>query len=84
MLPDATLLPQLDAALYRAAAKIPGVLVVTRAKDYTDRSGIGLSFKESSGHTVWVYDKSPLDFLGPADASRRPTAFRVNAPRTSA
>jgi hypothetical protein len=25
MLPDATLLPELDATLYRAAAKIPGV-----------------------------------------------------------
>jgi hypothetical protein len=67
MLPDATLLPELDAALYRAAAKIPGVAVVTDAKDYTGRSGIGLSFKESDGRTVWVFDKKSLDFLGSAD-----------------
>ncbi|MFI1360721.1 CU044_5270 family protein [Streptomyces sp. NPDC020898] len=67
MLPDATLLPELDAALYRAAAKIPGVSVVTDAKDYTGRSGIGLSFKERDGRTVWVFDKKSLDFLGSAD-----------------
>ncbi|MFC8199042.1 CU044_5270 family protein [Streptomyces sp. NPDC057298] len=67
MLPDATLLPELDAALYRAAAKIPGVSVVTDAKDYTGRSGIGLSFKERDGRTVWVFDRESLDFLGSAD-----------------
>ncbi|MEU6550470.1 CU044_5270 family protein [Streptomyces sp. NPDC046915] len=64
MLPDATLLPELDAALYRAAAKIPGVSVVTDAEDYTGRPGIGLSFEESDGHTVWVFDDKSLDFLG--------------------
>ncbi|NEA64524.1 CU044_5270 family protein [Streptomyces sp. SID12488] len=67
MLPDAMLLPELDAALYRAAAKIPGVSVVTDAKDYSGRSGIGLSFKEREGRTVWVFDKKSLDFLGSAD-----------------
>ncbi|MFJ9099367.1 CU044_5270 family protein [Streptomyces sp. NPDC102405] len=67
MLADATLLPELDAALYRAAARIPGVSVVTDAKDYTGRSGIGLSFKERDGRTVWVFDEKSLDFLGTAD-----------------
>ncbi|SDP72555.1 hypothetical protein SAMN04487981_13535 [Streptomyces sp. cf386] len=67
MLPDATFLPELDAALYRAAAKIPGVSVVPVAKDYTGRSGIGLSFEERDGRTVWVFDKKSLDFLGSAD-----------------
>jgi len=67
LLADATLLPELDAALYRAAAKIPGVSVVTDAKDYTGRSGIGLSFEERDGRTVWVFDKKSLDFLGSAD-----------------
>ncbi|MEV7732286.1 CU044_5270 family protein [Streptomyces sp. NPDC088921] len=67
MLADATLLPELDAALYRATARIPGVSVVTDAKDYTGRSGIGLSFEERDGRTVWVFDKKSLDFLGTAD-----------------
>ncbi|MFF7979927.1 hypothetical protein ACFZDK_12470 [Streptomyces sp. NPDC007901] len=69
MLPDATLLPALDAALYRAAAKVPGVSVVVHAKDYTGRTGIGLSFKEkeNDGRTVWVFDTDSLDFLGSTD-----------------
>ncbi|MFK4099292.1 hypothetical protein ACI2L1_04245 [Streptomyces sp. NPDC019531] len=69
MLPDATLLPEPDAALYRAAAKIPGVSVVTGAKDYTGRPGIGLSFKERDGRTAWVFDKKSLDFPGSVDES---------------
>lgn len=67
MLPDATLLPELDAALYRAAAKIPGVSLVTDAKDYTGRSGVGLSFKDRDGRTLWVFDQKSFDFLGTAD-----------------
>ncbi|MFK0152527.1 CU044_5270 family protein [Streptomyces sp. NPDC090493] len=67
MLPDATLLPELDAALYRAAAKIPGVSVVADAKDHTGRAGIGLSFKERDSRTVWVFDKKSLGFLGSPD-----------------
>ncbi|UIX32326.1 CU044_5270 family protein [Streptomyces sp. GQFP] len=67
LLPDATLLPELDAALYRAAAKIPGVSLVDDAKDYTGRPGIGLTFEERDGHTVWVFDKNSLAFLGSTD-----------------
>ncbi|MFE9681998.1 hypothetical protein [Streptomyces sp. NPDC006285] len=37
MLDDATLLPEVNAALYRAAAKIPGVSVVERAEDIAGR-----------------------------------------------
>lgn len=64
MLDDATLLPELDAALYRAAAKIPGVSVVENAKDLAGRSGIGLSFKSRDGRDVWVFDKKSLTYLG--------------------
>lgn len=64
MLDDATLLPELDAALYRAAAKIPGVTVVEHAKDYAGRSGIGLTFKDRADSAVWVFDKKSLNYLG--------------------
>lgn len=64
MLDDATLLPRLDSALYRAAAKIPGVSVVENAEDFTGRSGIGLSFEDRGGRQVWVFDKKSLDYLG--------------------
>ncbi|WP_033322007.1 CU044_5270 family protein [Streptomyces yerevanensis] len=64
MLDDATLLPEVGAALYRAAAKIPGVRVVENAKDFAGRPGIGLSFKERDDHAVWVFDRKSLNYLG--------------------
>ncbi|GAB2976710.1 CU044_5270 family protein [Streptomyces pseudoechinosporeus] len=64
MLDEATLLPEVGAALYRAAAKIPGVSVVENAKDQAGRPGIGLSFKERDKRHVWVFGKKTLDYLG--------------------
>ncbi len=64
MLDDATLLPEVDAALYRAAAKIPGVSVVEKAKDIAGRPGIGLSFEGGDGRDTWVFDKESLNYLG--------------------
>ncbi|MEU6198371.1 CU044_5270 family protein [Streptomyces sp. NPDC047061] len=83
LLPDATLLPELDAALYRAAAKIPGVSVVADAKDYTGRSGIGLSFRERDGRTVWVFDRKSLGFLGSADEALLEVGVTDKAGETS-
>jgi hypothetical protein len=53
-----------SAALYRAAAKIPGVSVVDNAKDFAGRPGIGLTFKNDDRHEVWVFDKKSLTYLG--------------------
>ncbi|MCI3274903.1 CU044_5270 family protein [Streptomyces cylindrosporus] len=64
MLAEAGLLPELDAALYRAAAKVPGVSVVANAKDYAGRSGIGLAFRGREEREVWVFDKESLAYLG--------------------
>ncbi|MGY1495130.1 CU044_5270 family protein [Streptomyces sp. QTS52] len=64
MLADATLLPEVDAALYRAAARIPGVSVVEKAKDIAGRPGIGLSFKDGDRHDTWVFDEQSLNYLG--------------------
>ncbi|MER6083014.1 CU044_5270 family protein [Streptomyces sp. NPDC001833] len=82
MLPDATLLPALDAALYRAAARIPGVSVVTRAEDYTGRPGIGLSFQDRDGRTVWVFDRKTLAFLGTTDQALLDVGIADRAGRT--
>ncbi|GAA3866110.1 hypothetical protein GCM10023084_19230 [Streptomyces lacrimifluminis] len=64
MLATATLLPEVNAALYRAAAKIPGVSVVENAKDLAGRPGIGLRFKDRDDHETWVFDKGSLTYLG--------------------
>ncbi|PAZ10932.1 hypothetical protein CLM62_38455 [Streptomyces sp. SA15] len=64
MLDDATLLPEVGAALYRATAKIPGVSVVENAKDLAGRPGIGLTFKDRDDRDTWVFDKKSLNYLG--------------------
>ncbi|QOV37705.1 CU044_5270 family protein [Streptomyces ferrugineus] len=64
MLPSATLLPELNAALYRAAARIPGVSVVRDAEDIAGREGVGLTFNDRDDQDTWVFDKKSLKFLG--------------------
>ncbi|KOV74869.1 hypothetical protein ADL00_00865 [Streptomyces sp. AS58] len=69
MLPGATLLPQLDAALYRAAARIPGVTLVQHAEDAAGREGIGFAFGSGDDRDVWVFDRNSLEYLGSDDVA---------------
>ncbi|MFE2182900.1 CU044_5270 family protein [Streptomyces sp. NPDC059455] len=69
ILDQATLLPDLNAALYRAMAKLPDVRVVENVKDGAGRTGIGLTYtnrrnpsKTTSGY--WVFDAKSLAYLG--------------------
>ncbi|MGW0845008.1 CU044_5270 family protein [Streptomyces sp. NPDC002787] len=64
MLDGAQLLPELNGALYRAAARVPGVRVVDNAEDAAGREGIGLVFGEGDDRDVWVFDKKTLKYLG--------------------
>ncbi|MFD9049321.1 CU044_5270 family protein [Streptomyces zaomyceticus] len=58
--------PKLTAALYRAAAKIPGVVMVDSATDAAGRKGVAVArLDESSGQrTEWIFDSKTLTFLG--------------------
>ncbi|MER5710674.1 CU044_5270 family protein [Streptomyces sp. NPDC002122] len=58
--------PRLTAALYRAAAKIPGVVMVDSATDAVGRKGVAVArLDESSGsRTEWIFDSKTLTFLG--------------------
>ncbi|MET8468708.1 CU044_5270 family protein [Streptomyces sp. NPDC004856] len=64
ILGQATLLPDLGAALYRATARLPGVRVVRNVEDAAGRKGIGLAFAGSRDHVTWVFDRSSLAYLG--------------------
>ncbi|MCL7378469.1 CU044_5270 family protein [Streptomyces sp. 35G-GA-8] len=64
MLPQSTLRPELNAALYRATARIPGVVVRKGAIDAAGRYGIGLAFHTDGDDVVWVFDKDRLTYLG--------------------
>ncbi|MFH8580898.1 CU044_5270 family protein [Streptomyces zaomyceticus] len=58
--------PRLTAALYRAAAEIPGVVLVDNATDAAGRKGVAVArLDESSGQrTEWIFDSKTLAFLG--------------------
>ncbi|QKW09996.1 CU044_5270 family protein [Streptomyces sp. NA04227] len=68
MLEGATLLPDVGATLYRAAARIPGITVVDGAEDASGRSGVGLAFGDGEDRQVWVFDKH-LAYLGSDDVA---------------
>ncbi|MFJ8507431.1 CU044_5270 family protein [Streptomyces avermitilis] len=57
---------KLNAALYRAAAKIPGVVVVDQAKDAAGREGIALAHvdQQSGDRTEWIFDRETYAYLG--------------------
>ncbi|MFF4262933.1 CU044_5270 family protein [Streptomyces virginiae] len=57
---------ELTAALYKAAAKIPGVVTVDDAVDAAGRSGIAVArLDEHSGQREeWIFDRQTLAFLG--------------------
>ncbi|MYY85284.1 hypothetical protein GT044_29190, partial [Streptomyces sp. SID335] len=58
--------PETAAALYRAAARIPGVTKVPTAKDVTGRTGVGIARDDTTfgARTEWVFDARDLTFLG--------------------
>ncbi|WP_405787380.1 CU044_5270 family protein [Streptomyces sp. NBC_00029] len=58
--------PGLTVALYRAAAKIPGVVTVDDAVDAVGRPGLAVArLDEKSGERLeWIFDRQTLAFLG--------------------
>lgn len=57
---------ELTSALFRAAAKIPGVVVVEKTTDAVGRHGIAIArTDESSGdRTEWIFDGKTFGYLG--------------------
>jgi hypothetical protein len=56
--------PSVTAALYRAAALIPGVTVVPDATDTIDRPGVAVAFTFQGIRTEWIFSKQTLQYLG--------------------
>jgi len=55
---------EVGAALYKAAAKIPGVVSVDDAVDATGRHGVAIARESDGERTEWIFDKKTLRFLG--------------------
>ncbi|MFF5228566.1 CU044_5270 family protein [Dactylosporangium sp. NPDC000521] len=56
--------PQIRAALYRAAAKIPGVEVVRGVTDAAGRPGIAVAHTDRNWRHEWIFDERTFDYLG--------------------
>ncbi|MEW1910101.1 CU044_5270 family protein [Kitasatospora sp. NPDC085895] len=57
--------PAVTAALYRAAAKIPGVELVPDSVDAVGRHGVGVGLTSADGvRQEWIFDRSTSEFLG--------------------
>ncbi|WP_371673940.1 CU044_5270 family protein [Streptomyces sp. NBC_00289] len=56
----------LNAALYKAAAKIPGVVTVDDAVDAVGRHGIAVARQNDTDgqRTEWIFDRKTLELLG--------------------
>jgi len=59
--------PAVSAALYRAAALIPGVTVVQDATDAIGRHGVAVAFTFRGIRTEWIFSKQTLQYLGERD-----------------
>ncbi|MGI5170375.1 CU044_5270 family protein [Spirillospora sp. CA-253888] len=64
LLRESVLPPKVSAALYRAAAGIPGVAMVRDVQDAAGRRGLAVARVEDGERTEWIFDAVTLDYLG--------------------
>ncbi|MGW6206314.1 hypothetical protein ACWF9B_22075 [Streptomyces sp. NPDC055089] len=63
--------PKVAAALYRATAKIPGVVVVHDAVDAAGRHGIAIGREDAGVMEQLIFDKKTKAFLGEREVAVR-------------
>jgi hypothetical protein len=64
LLGEAIAPPRVSAALYRAAALIPGVTVVADATDAIGRHGVAVAMTNQGVRTEWIFSKQTFQYLG--------------------
>jgi hypothetical protein len=67
LLREAIAPPRVSAALYRAAALIPGVTVVPDATDAIGRHGVAVAMTVEDVRYEWIFSKQALSYLGERD-----------------
>ncbi|MHB9860598.1 CU044_5270 family protein [Streptomyces sp. YIM S03343] len=69
--------PATAAALYRAAAKIPGVAPAPQARDAIGRRGLGIAHDDTRYgiRTEWVFDEEDFSFLGSRSYLTKDTSY---------
>jgi len=64
---EAIVPPRTAAALYRAAALIPGVTFIGRVTNATGRPGIAIARTNGQIRQEWIFDQATLQFVGERD-----------------
>jgi hypothetical protein len=64
---EAIVPPQTAAALYRAAALIPGVTVINNVADAAGRSGVAAGWRAGNTVEAWIFDPGTLQYMGERD-----------------
>ena len=67
LLREAIAPPRVSAALYRAAALIPGVTVVADATDAIGRHGVAVAMTHQGVRSEWIFSRQTLQYLGERD-----------------
>lgn len=67
--------PAVTAALYRAAAMIPGVRVIEDVVDVTGRHDLAVALDNQIAANEWLFDKSSLDYVGEQTVSLKADSF---------
>lgn len=77
LLAETLMPPQTAAALYKAAAKIPGVTVESDAVDAAGRHGIGVARDDTriGWRATWIFDSVTLEYLGRRTSLIRDTSM---------
>ncbi|UQX02450.1 CU044_5270 family protein [Streptomyces sp. RerS4] len=76
--------PGVSAALYRAAARIPGVVFVPEATDAAGRSGVAVARVDRGERTEWIFDAATLRLLGERTVALKDSHWaRAGEPVTS-
>ncbi|GHG79091.1 hypothetical protein GCM10018779_59670 [Streptomyces griseocarneus] len=64
--------PRISAALFKAAAKIPGVTLVDKAVDATGRTGVAITHTGPNSRQEWIFDRNTYEYLGQRDVLVKP------------
>ena len=59
--------PSTAAALYRAAALIPGVTLIGRVTNVEGQPGIAIAWTNSQERYEWIFDPATLQYVGERD-----------------
>ncbi|MGW1077185.1 CU044_5270 family protein [Streptomyces sp. NPDC002537] len=64
--------PEIGAALFKAAARIPGVALVDKAVDATGRTGVAITHTGPGSRQEWIFDRNTYEYLGQREVLVRP------------